>query len=260
MGDWAYIPSTDLLFTVGDGMVSFYAEGACTDAPSDHERRTYAAAIRAVRRSGVKRGLQMPSEASQPKARKAKLNRGPTRVVLLTNMVGAGDVDEDLEKETADEVAKYGKLLKCTVKEIKGAPDKEAVRIFCHFAKIEAASKCYGTMNGRFFGGRAVKARFYDEDRFVNGDLHRNAPGKTIVLSNLVGLGEVDEDLEWETAEEMSKIGKVVKCSIDVFDDAVDEEAVQISVEFETFEDSAKALAALNGRIFGKREVTARVY
>merc|ERR1711920_962114 len=58
----------------------------------------------------------------------------------------------------------------------------------------------------------------------------------------------------------MSKIGKVAKYSIDVFDDAIDEEAVQISVEFENFEDSAKALAALNGRIFGKREVTARYY
>merc|ERR1711920_97147 len=58
----------------------------------------------------------------------------------------------------------------------------------------------------------------------------------------------------------MSKIGKVAKYSIDVFDDAIDEEAVQISVEFESFEDSAKAIAALNGRVFGKREVTARYY
>merc|ERR1712217_742238 len=82
----------------------------------------------------------------------------------------------------------------------------------------------------------------------------------TIVLSNLVALGEVDKDLEWETAEEMSKIGRVAKCSIEVFNDAIDEEAVQISVEFETFEDAAKALAAFNGRIFGKREVTARYY
>lgn len=34
------------------------------------------------------------------------------------------------------------------------------------------------------------------------------------VLQNMVGRGEVDEDLEGETKEECEKYGKVVKCVI----------------------------------------------
>ena len=73
--------------------------------------------------------------------------------------------------------------------------EQEAVRIFVKFVKVESAIK--GTMNkwyylllrttvyiifsptytavvdlnGRFFGGRTVKASFYPEDRFSKFDL-----------------------------------------------------------------------------------------
>lgn len=39
-----------------------------------------------------------------------------------------------------------------------------------------------------------------------------NSPGG--VFQNMVGRGEVDEDLEGETKEECEKYGKVVKCVI----------------------------------------------
>jgi len=32
----------------------------------------------------------------------------PSRVVLLTNLVGAGEVDDTLQEETAEECEKYG--------------------------------------------------------------------------------------------------------------------------------------------------------
>merc|ERR1712224_820485 len=156
--------------TVGDGMLTITAEGASTDAPPTKERQTYSAALRHSRSGQKKRGLQLPFDA-QPKAKKPKLNKAPTRIVLLTNMVGAGDVDEDLERETAEEVGKYGKLVKCTVIQVEGAPDDEAVRIFLEFEKVQAASKAYSDLNGRFFGGRSVKARFFDEERYAKSDL-----------------------------------------------------------------------------------------
>lgn len=34
-------------------------------------------------------------------------------------MVGPGEVDEDLEPETAEECTKYGKVIKCMIFEVK---------------------------------------------------------------------------------------------------------------------------------------------
>ncbi|XP_072257971.1 splicing factor 45 [Pyxicephalus adspersus] len=95
----------------------------------------------------------------------------PTKVVLLRNMVGAGEVDEDLEAETKEECEKYGKVGKCVIFEIPGAPDDEAVRIFLEFERVESAIKAVVDLNGRYFGGRIVKACFYNLDKFRTLDL-----------------------------------------------------------------------------------------
>uniref|UniRef100_A0A2K6UFY1 Splicing factor 45 n=1 Tax=Saimiri boliviensis boliviensis TaxID=39432 RepID=A0A2K6UFY1_SAIBB len=95
----------------------------------------------------------------------------PTKVVLLRNMVGAGEVDEDLEVETKEECEKYGKVGKCVIFEIPGAPDDEAVRIFLEFERVESAIKAVVDLNGRYFGGRVVKACFYILDKFRVLDL-----------------------------------------------------------------------------------------
>uniref|UniRef100_H0V616 Splicing factor 45 n=2 Tax=Cavia porcellus TaxID=10141 RepID=H0V616_CAVPO len=95
----------------------------------------------------------------------------PTKVVLLRNMVGAGEVDEDLEIETKEECEKYGKVGKCVIFEIPGAPDDEAVRIFLEFERVESAIKAVVDLNGRYFGGRVVKACFYNLDKFRVLDL-----------------------------------------------------------------------------------------
>ena len=49
--------------------------------------------------------------------------------------------------------------------------DDEAVRIFVKFVGQEAAVKAKRDLNGRFFGGRAVTAKFFDEGRFDRLDL-----------------------------------------------------------------------------------------
>mmetsp|Transcript_8383 Transcript_8383/g.15701 ORF Transcript_8383/g.15701 Transcript_8383/m.15701 type:complete len:489 (+) Transcript_8383:98-1564(+) len=102
-----------------------------------------------------------------------KFNRDPTRIVCLTNLVGAGEVDEDLHEEIVDEVQTHGKLKRCVIKEIEGLPDHEAVRIFLEFEKVESATEAYITMSGRFFGGRKVKSQFYDEQLFQKNDLEK---------------------------------------------------------------------------------------
>lgn len=90
----------------------------------------------------------------------------PTKVVLLRNMVGRGEVDEDLEGETKEECEKYGKVTKCVIFEIAVVTDDEAVRIFLEFERVESAIKAVVDLNGRYFGGRVVKACFYNLDKF----------------------------------------------------------------------------------------------
>ncbi|KAH9363530.1 hypothetical protein HPB48_005937 [Haemaphysalis longicornis] len=97
--------------------------------------------------------------------------RNPSKVVLLRNMVGPGEVDDDLEPETKEECSKYGEVVRCLIYEIPGVADEEAVRIFIEFKRLESAIKAVVDTNGRYFGGRIVKASFYDHDKFKRLDL-----------------------------------------------------------------------------------------
>lgn len=83
-------------------------------------------------------------------------------------MVGPGDVDEELEPEVKDECnTKYGDVIKVIIFELPNAPSDEAVRIFVEFKRIESAIKAVVDLNGRFFGGRQVKAGFYSVEKFA---------------------------------------------------------------------------------------------
>merc|ERR1712083_657993 len=84
----------------------------------------------------------------------------PTKVVLLMNLVGSGEVDDDLHDEIVEEASKYGKLVKCTIKEVKDVPDEQAVRIFLEYDRLEDAERACDTFYARFFGGRTVRARY----------------------------------------------------------------------------------------------------
>jgi splicing factor 45 len=96
-----------------------------------------------------------------------------TRVLLLQNMVGPGEVDDDLELETKMECTKYGAVVKCLIYEIpnKLVADDEAVRVFIEFEEVSSAKNAANDLDGRYFGGRIVKASFYDVDRFNRYEL-----------------------------------------------------------------------------------------
>ncbi|CAG9117728.1 unnamed protein product [Plutella xylostella] len=102
-----------------------------------------------------------------------EIMKSPSKVVLLRNMVGPGDVDEELEPEVKDECnTKYGDVIKVVIFELPNAPADEAVRIFVEFKRIESAIKAVVDLNGRFFGGRQVKAGFYDVEKFAGYQLN----------------------------------------------------------------------------------------
>ncbi|KAF7269277.1 splicing factor 45 [Rhynchophorus ferrugineus] len=98
-----------------------------------------------------------------------EIMKNPSKVVLLKNMVGPGEVDDDLEPEVKDECnTKYGPVTSVIIHEVVTDNAEEAVRIFVEFQRIESAIKAVVDLNGRFFGGRQVKANFYDTEKFDN--------------------------------------------------------------------------------------------
>ncbi|XP_056311467.1 splicing factor 45 isoform X2 [Danio aesculapii] len=127
--------------------------------------------------SGPSQNVADPHGSNSDASKKNETNplteilKCPTKVVLLRNMVGRGEVDEDLEAETKEECEKYGKVIRCVIFEISGVTDDEAVRIFLEFERVESAIKAVVDLNGRYFGGRVVKACFYNLDRFRVLDL-----------------------------------------------------------------------------------------
>ncbi|EDX15275.1 splicing factor 45 isoform X1 [Drosophila simulans] len=96
-----------------------------------------------------------------------EIMKSPSKVVLLRNMVGPGDVDEELEPEVKDECnTKYGEVNSVIIHESFGTVPEDAVKIFVEFRRIESAIKAVVDLNGRFFGGRQVRAGFYNYDKF----------------------------------------------------------------------------------------------
>ncbi|CAK9807183.1 Splicing factor 45 [Anthophora plagiata] len=112
--------------------------------------------------------LQQQAPSSQPTEEPSitEIMKCPSKVVLLRNMVGPGEVDEDLEPEVKDECnTKYGDVARVIIHEVTEASPEEAVRIFVEFKRIESAIKAVVDLNGRFFGGRQVKAGFYSSEK-----------------------------------------------------------------------------------------------
>ena len=120
-----------------------------------------------------------------------------SRVVVLRNMVSVEDLDEDLEYEVTSECNKYGSVERVVIYQEKQGVEEDAeviIKIFVlftaasgefsgkgilqHFTVVfcvqfvhAEAEAAISSLDGRWFGGRVIKADLYDQSKFDNNDL-----------------------------------------------------------------------------------------
>ncbi|XP_076461353.1 poly(U)-binding-splicing factor PUF60-like [Babylonia areolata] len=95
-------------------------------------------------------------------------------VMVLRNMVGVEDLDDDLKDEVTDECEKFGTVKRVIIYQEKQSEEENAeviVKIFVEFSKQEEVDKAVSSLNGRFFGGRVLTAEKYDQEMFNANDL-----------------------------------------------------------------------------------------
>lgn len=98
-----------------------------------------------------------------------------SRVVILRNMVGPEDVDEMLQEEIQDECSKFGVVDRVVIYNEKQSENDDddaeiIVKIFVEFSASHETDKACQALNGRYFGGRLVKAEIYDQALFDHQD------------------------------------------------------------------------------------------
>uniref|UniRef100_UPI00358F03E8 poly(U)-binding-splicing factor PUF60-like isoform X2 n=1 Tax=Myxine glutinosa TaxID=7769 RepID=UPI00358F03E8 len=102
------------------------------------------------------------------------LHKQETKVMVLRNMVGPQDLDDDLEAEVTEECGKFGTVLRVVIYQERQGEENDAdviVKIFVEFSDAAEMQRGVQALNGRWFGGRKVVAEPYEQQRFDKSDL-----------------------------------------------------------------------------------------
>jgi splicing factor 45 len=100
----------------------------------------------------------------------------------LAELDGGEEDEGELASDVAEECSKHGVVVRVVIhrvgensrlfrEEVMGAERdaSKAVRIFVVFSGVAGAWTAMKALDGRFFGGRTVRARYFDEGMFERG-------------------------------------------------------------------------------------------
>ncbi|XP_042566280.1 poly(U)-binding-splicing factor PUF60-B isoform X5 [Clupea harengus] len=102
------------------------------------------------------------------------LRKQESSVMVLRNMVGPEDIDDDLEGEVTEECGKFGAVNRVIIYQERQGEEDDAeiiVKIFVEFSEAAEMNKAIQALNNRWFAGRKVVAEVYEYERFNNSDL-----------------------------------------------------------------------------------------
>ncbi|XP_045107343.1 poly(U)-binding-splicing factor PUF60-like isoform X2 [Portunus trituberculatus] len=102
------------------------------------------------------------------------MRKSESNVVILRNMVGAEEVDELLQEEITEECGRFGSVRHVIIYQEKQSDEEDAevlVKIFVEFGSPSESGAAQEALNGRYFGGRLVKAELYDQNMYNHNDL-----------------------------------------------------------------------------------------
>ncbi|WVW83811.1 hypothetical protein I302_105832 [Kwoniella bestiolae CBS 10118] len=96
-----------------------------------------------------------------------------SRIICLVGVVGSEEeIDEELGDEIGEECSKYGIVERVVLHMVEPPPPEpsECLRIFVVFSGMAGAWRATKELDGRFFGGRKIRATYFDEERFDRGE------------------------------------------------------------------------------------------
>ncbi|MES1902596.1 MAG: Poly(U)-binding-splicing factor puf60 [Paramarteilia canceri] len=103
------------------------------------------------------------------------------KVVLLQNIIdGDEQVDDELHAEIQEECMRHASVKKVvisvqeiTMAESEGNPAQlqNTINVFVELASNEDAKKLLNVMSGRYFAGRRISARLYDQELYDQNHL-----------------------------------------------------------------------------------------
>jgi splicing factor U2AF subunit len=104
----------------------------------------------------------------------------PTHVLVLDNVVSVDELRDDtefgeIEEDMRDECGKHGEVVALRIPrppaDAAEAPPPGVGRVYVRYAAPEQAARARAALHGRKFGGNAVVAAYFDEERFEAGEL-----------------------------------------------------------------------------------------
>ncbi|KAG5858611.1 RNA-recognition domain-containing factor [Encephalitozoon hellem] len=94
----------------------------------------------------------VPEKVFEIKKRIENVIFGRGRMVVLRNLIDIDDADEDFDQEMESEMRKYGSVDRF------GICKKGEVAVYCLYSTEDEARHSFNILNGRFFGGRRIRA------------------------------------------------------------------------------------------------------